>query len=262
MELRSFASVLREVDGRSGALVRRPAAGSAGGAIFAERGRVCWARSDNQRGRLAELLVGESSDPHAREALDSAVRFCQTHRVPLSARLASSGLVAESRYREALLRHTCEAIRDLALAKERWDWIEHSGAGYCPALTFSPAEIFAGVHALAEPSQAVDVHQRLAKYVYSGQRALAVTFESTGRTPLAHLRCDDLDVHLLFELIEQIHELMVLSTAARGQGLVAALGRFSCAAWVEQGILYIVLDDDDLAFNRLVSPLVTATVQR
>jgi hypothetical protein len=135
---RELLDALRNVSARtSGALVRKRPDGSIAGAILAESGRVCWARSATQRGRMTDLLCG-SAGKVPREVLEDAVRQCRQNGRPLGEFLVGSGVVSKAALRHALLRHTCEAIHDLVSEKDRWDWVDHRGRGYSAALTFSP----------------------------------------------------------------------------------------------------------------------------
>src|SRR3954470_20482277 len=99
--------VLRSVAQRnSGALVRRRADGTTAGAILADSGRVCWARSAGQRARMSDLLLAAPGQRMTREVLEQAVRVCREQHRPLGEYLLTLGLVGAETLRAALLRHT------------------------------------------------------------------------------------------------------------------------------------------------------------
>lgn len=250
--------VLRSVAQRnSGALVRRRPDGSAAGAILADSGRVCWARSAGQRARMSDLLLANPGQRLTREVLEQAVRACREQRRPLGEYLLTLGLVDADTLRSALLRHTCEAVLDLADEDTQWEWLEHRGPGYNAALTFSPADVLSGVHALCAPDLQVDLNARLRSRVLRGQRAFVVAIGVPERALVAHVGCDDLALDTLFDLAARACELSQLGSVNAARGAVAVFGELAYAAWQEDGFLHVIIDADDMAFSRLVSQLVS-----
>ncbi|MET0793187.1 MAG: hypothetical protein ABW061_16825 [Polyangiaceae bacterium] len=250
--------VLRSVAQRnSGALVRRRADGSTAGAILADSGRVCWARSASQRARMSDLLLSDPGQPLTREVLEQAVRACREHRRPLGEYLLTLGLVDAPTLRSALLRHTCEAMLDLAHEDTQWEWLEHRGPGYNAALTFSPADVLSGVHALRVPDLDLELNARLRSRILRGQRAFVVSSNQGERTLVTHVDCDDLALDTLFDLAARACELSQLSSVVAARGAVAVCGDFAYVVWQEDRLLHVIIDGDDMAFSRLVSQLVT-----
>ena len=249
--------VLRNVAQRnSGALVRRRPDGSAAGAILADAGRVCWARSASQRARMSDLLLADPCQPLTRVVLEQAVRACREQRRPLGEYLLNLGLVDAPTLRSALLRHTCEAVLDLANEDMQWEWLEHRGPGYNAALTFSPADVLSGVHALGVP-EGTDFNARLRSRVLTGQRAFVVATGQAERTLVAHVGCDDLGLDALFDLATRACELSQLGSVIAARGAVAVFGELAYAAWQEGNFLHVIIDSDEMAFSRLVSQLVS-----
>lgn len=256
---RGVIQALRSVSERhSGALVRRRPDGTPAGAILADAGRVCWARSSRQRARMTDLLLEDPGTRLTRTELERAVRTCrETHR-PLGEYLLQAGLVDEPTLRAVLLRHTCEAVLDLASESTRWEWLEHRGPGYNATLTFSPADVLSGVHALRVAKRTEDPSAMLRSRVLRGQRAFSVATGQPERILVAHVGCDDLALDALLDLAARASELTQLGSVASARGVVAVFGDMAYAAWQEPGFLHVICDADDMAFNRLVSQLVTA----
>jgi hypothetical protein len=204
---------------------------------------------------MTDLLCG-SAGKVSREVLEDAVRQCRQNGRPLGEFLVGSGVVSKAALRHALLRHTCEAIRDLVSEKDRWDWVDHRDAGgYSATLTFSPADVFAGVHALQCPDAVAAVNERLAAVVLRGQCGFAVALDDDGRMPVAHVNCDELTVDRIADIASQACELMALGSVVKGQGIVAVLDTFACAIWRDPSFLHVIIDGEDLAFSRLVAQL-------
>jgi hypothetical protein len=256
---RGVINVLRSVaQHNSGALVRRHPDGSHAGSILADEGRVCWARSAGQRTRMSDLLLAAPGQSLTRATLEQAVRACQQQRRPLGEYLLMLGLVDTDTLRAALLRHTCEAVLELAHEDTHWEWVEHRGPGYNAALTFSPVEVLSCVRALRLPQQTLDLNARLRSRVLRGQRAFVVATDQPARTVVAHAGCEDLDLDALLDLAARACQLSQLSSAVAARGAVAVFGDVAYSAWQEGGFLHVIIDADDMAFNRLVSQLVSS----
>jgi hypothetical protein len=210
---------------------------------------------------MTDLLVSHSQTGLSRDVLEDLVRLCRERGEPLGEYLVREQLVSHSAMRSVLLRHTCEAISDIlsvpVAPSEGWSWVEHRGMGYSTALTFSPAEVFSGVHAIETPGVVASLTDRLAGALRRPQRAFAVACDANDLTPHAQIACDDLGVDAMFELVTQARELVALGAIAGARGIVAALDRFAYAVWREEAFIYVVVDSDELAFNRLISQLAT-----
>lgn len=235
----------------SGTLVRRSSDGHPVGVVYVERRRICWGRSSAQRGRMSDLLLDGSASV-TRTVLEAAIARCRDTRQPFGEFLVHEGVVSRTALRDALLRHTCEALRDLDRITGDWEAKEQAWVGYDPTLTFSAADLLAGMYALEAPDESARLATVLRRRVLQGQRAFAL--DENG-SPIAHAFGDDFGAEALFELGRQARELTSLGTFARSHGLVAVLDAFACAVWRERDVLHVIVDDDELAFNRLTSQL-------
>jgi hypothetical protein len=159
-----------------------------------------------------------------------------------------------------LLRHTCEAldclVRDDA---SPWAWVEHSGYGYHPMLTFSATEVLAGVRAIANPPLAARALARLRAVVRADQHGFAIERASGAKLPLAQLGCDGVDLALLADLAAQAHEVMAVATAVELDAAITELDGFACASWIEDNVLFVLLCNGELAFNRLLAQVAAMT---
>jgi hypothetical protein len=157
--------VLAQVPPASGALIRERTDGSMAGALLIDHGRVCWAMSQRYSRRLPDLLVAEQHSL-SRAALAAVIGQCAREHKPFAETLLATGLVSLSVLYRALLRHTCEAldclVRDDA---SPWAWIAHANYGYHPMLTFSPAEVIAGVRAIDNPELAARAQRAIGAVV-------------------------------------------------------------------------------------------------
>jgi len=236
----------------SGALVRERADGTMAGALLVERGRVCWAMSERYPRRLTDILVAEQ-DSLTLHQINEVFAMCHRDHMPLGETLVARGLVSLPVLHRALLRHTCEALDWLVREDAPWSWIEHSGYGYHPMLTFSPAEVLAGVRALANPTLAARALTRLRGLVRDGQRGFAVERSSMSKVPLAQVGCEGVDLVALADLAVQAEEVMAVATTIDIEIALAELGGLACASWAEDNILFVLLCDGELAFNRLLA---------
>jgi len=236
-----------------GALVRKHPDGTVAGAMLVERGRVCWAMSQHYARRLTDILVDEQ-DTLTHEQLDELFALCRRDHMPLGETLVARGLVSLPVLHRALLRHTCEAL-DCLVREEAspWAWVPHSGYGYHPMLTFSPAEVVTGVRAIANPELAARALARLAEVVRPDQRGFAVERLRGVKVPLAQLHCEGLDMVELGDLATHADEVMGVAETIGVVIALAQLGELACASWIEHGVLFVLMCDGELAFNRLVA---------
>ena len=236
-----------------GALVRHHADGAMAGALLIEYGRVCWALSARHARRFTDTLVAvQDTLTHAQ--LDELFLMCRRDRLPLGETLVASGLVSLSVLHRALLRHTCEAL-DCLLRDDAspWSWIAHSGYGYHPMLTFSPAEVLAGVRAIASPTVAARALARLREVVRADQRGFAIERHRGSKVPVAQLHCEGMDLGALADLATYAGDLMDVTATVGVEVALAQLGTLACATWIEGSLLFVLLCDGELAFNRLLA---------
>lgn len=252
--------VLRRVPPEAcGALVRKRGDGSMAGAVLAERGRVCWVVSASAPQRLAEHIATESGSL-TREQVSELAALCRRDGTPLGETLLTRGLVSVPVLHRALLNHSCESfghlLRDDALP---WAWIDHSSHGYNPLLTFSPVEVIAGVQALEVPDRAGRAAARLRAVALPGQGGLAIE-RGRGRLPLAQQGCSALDLTALGDLARHADEIAALSAAVEVRVAVSELDGGAAASWVEDDLLFVLLCNGELAFNRLLSHVASLTI--
>jgi hypothetical protein len=244
----------------SGALVREQSDGTMAGALLVEHGRVCWAMSRRYPRRLTDILVDEGSASTAQ--LDEVFALCRREHRPLGETLIARGMVSLPVLHRALLRHTCEALECLVRDEAApWSWVAHSGYGYHPMLTFSAAEVLAGIRAIIDPPLAARALARLTEVVGSGLVGFAVERGSGARLPLAQIGCDGIELATLTELAAQADEAIAVAATAELHAAITELDGCACAAWNEGHLLFVLLCEGDLAFNRLVAQVAAMTTQ-
>jgi len=122
------------------------------GAVFLERGRVCWAAARGLARRLTELLVARSTlSPDQMEATFAA---CKAGRIPLGEHLVNRGALRGEDLRSALLQHTVESLAFLCKGGARAGFHARPGGGYSPKFTFQTAELVAHAGALSHGTEA------------------------------------------------------------------------------------------------------------
>lgn len=243
----------------SGALVRERADGTMAGALLVEAGRVCWAMSQHYRLRLTDLLLAEQSTLSA-EQLEEVVAMCHREQMPLGETLIARGLVSLPVLHRALLRHTCEALDCLVRDDDLpWAWLEHSGYGYNPMLTFSAPEILAGVRAIANPALAARALERLHDVVRADQCGFAIERAAGIKLPLAQVGCDGVDLAELCALARLADDIMSVASTVELHAAISELDGLGYASWIEDNVLFVLLCDGELAFNRLVAQLAAMT---
>lgn len=244
-----------------GALVRHHADGAMAGALLIEYGRVCWALSARHARRFTDTLVAvQDTLTHAQ--LDELFLMCRRDRLPLGETLVASGLVSLSVLHRALLRHTCEAL-DCLVREEAspWAWVAHKQYGYHPMLTFSPAEVLTGVRAVANPALATRALTRLREVVRAEQRGFVVERGRGAKAPLAQVSCETIDLATLGDLAVHADEVTGVAQTIDVGIALAQLDKLACASWVEQELLFVLLCDGELAFNRLLAQVAAMTIK-
>ncbi len=136
------------------------------GTVLVENGRVCWAGAAKLGSRLSDLLrskLSPGADPHA---LEETVRRCLRTSTPLGEALVESGLMSAELFREALHKHTSEALLVL-MHDERaaLTWHAHRKQRYDARFTFSPTEIMSGIGACITPDKAAEARKELERYL-------------------------------------------------------------------------------------------------
>ncbi|MFO0738453.1 MAG: hypothetical protein U0270_21340 [Labilithrix sp.] len=111
------------------------------GAVFIERGRVCWAAAHGLAPRLSQLLVSRALIPPPE--MESIFRACKAERTPLGEHLIRVGVLRAEDLRSALLQHTVESVSRLCASPAYATWSPRPGKGYSPTFTFTTAELLA-----------------------------------------------------------------------------------------------------------------------
>jgi hypothetical protein len=244
-----------------GALVRTHGDGSVAGALLCERGRVCWAMSQGYPRRLSDILIDEQ-DTLTYTQLNEVFAMCRRDRMPLGETLVARGLVSLPILHRALLRHTCEALDCLVREQASpWAWIAHKQYGYHPMLTFSPTEILTGVRAIANPELAARARTRLREVVRPDQRGFAIERGRGAKIPLAHVGCEAVDLVALGDLAVHADEVTAVAQTVNVKVTLAQLGELACASWIERDVLFVLLCDGELAFNRLLAQMAAMVIQ-
>jgi hypothetical protein len=122
------------------------------GAVFVERGRVCWAAARGLARRLSELLGSRAAI--GAHAMEEVFVTCKAERIPLGEHLVSRGLLRSEDLREALLQHTVECLHQLCTPDARAAFSLRSGRGYSPRFTFATTELLAHLGAATHPDVA------------------------------------------------------------------------------------------------------------
>lgn len=158
-----FARILSRIeevsDATSGCFAFDHDDGKVVGAIFVERGRVCWAAATGLGRRLSDLLIARSHGALSRPHVETLVAECRANGRPLGERLVEQGLVTEPVLKQVLLEHTTESLEALAASGARERWVERRG-GYRPQFTFGTGELLVCVERARAPfdARALDEH--------------------------------------------------------------------------------------------------------
>ncbi|MEZ4401357.1 MAG: hypothetical protein R3B06_15135 [Kofleriaceae bacterium] len=253
-----FHALRRVAADASGALVRRGAGGQLAGALLIDRGRVCSAITKGQGQHLSDALVAESGALTPAQ-MTELVAECQREHLPLGETLVARGLVTLPDLRRALFTHTCQAL-EVAIQADAspWTWVAHRQQGYDPVASFAPIEVLAGVHALSKPALAGAAETTLARVATSDQRGFAI--RRGAKFPLAQLRCEDLSLEALTDIVVQAEEVTALSATLAIEVTVTDLGGVACATWTRDEVLYVLLSDGELAFNRLLAQMAATSI--
>lgn len=136
------------------------------GTVLVENGRVCWAGAAQLGSRLSDLLRSRLSPSADALALEEIVRRCQKTATPLGEALVGSGLMTGDQFREALYKHTSEALLMLTQSETGSPtWHAHRKQRYDARFTFSPSEILTGVGACVAPARASEAHHELSRHL-------------------------------------------------------------------------------------------------
>ncbi len=161
---------LREED--SGLLSFGPAPS---GAVFVERGRICWVAAHGLQRRLRDLVLTRSNiDP---TELERIYERCRAERRFFGQTLVDEGWIQASELEWALRRHSAESVVALCRGNQYTTWLTHRGPGYAPQFTFRASDILGDVVGLLAPEAQRAAEQELASLQGPGRRGGAFLFE-------------------------------------------------------------------------------------
>lgn len=229
-----------------------PAATS--GAIFVDRGRVCWVAARGLRRRLRDLLQHHATIPDA--DLDRVYERCRAEGKLLGETLVAEGWLDARDLETALRWHSAESLAMLCADARPAVWSPRS-AGYQPLASFSPVEVlddmikrFApeDVHAAYRELDGLELPDvRLAAFAVEGDRIglRPVAFHGAGAT--------------VTELVTLSRWARALPLAGRELGtspnlaLATTTTGDSIVSWWSGGLLYTALCTEREQLTRLAS---------
>jgi hypothetical protein len=113
--------------------------------------------------------------------------------------------------------------------------------------------VITGVRAIANPALAARARARLREVVRADQRGFAMERVAGAKLPLAQLGCEGVDLAVLADLAAHADEVTALAATVGVEVALAEFDGCACASWREDHVLFVVLCDDELAFNRLLA---------
>lgn len=151
------------------------------GVILVESRKICWSVTRSMRFTLTDILRHQSTPPLPRESVEEVYRRCRLTGQPIGEALVEGGLVSAPGLKAALLRHTGEAIAELAQAGVAPDaFVNHARAGYDPKFSFSACELLSMFGARDDPARAAAAQAELATALVPGSVGAAFARSSTG----------------------------------------------------------------------------------
>lgn len=222
------------------------------GMVFVQDGSICWAVSERMRGRLTDLLLERGSESVAREAVEALYLECKRAGMPLGEALVEAEMIGPDGLRDALRRHTCEALLNLGPSLGcATKWVPHERPSYDAAFTFRPVEVYAHLGAMQSPTESAACAEALALTLPPGCPGVACARDGGG-TAIALLNGEGLRVTELHELCRWLGGPVDIAAAIderyRIVSLMSATG--ALAAWKMGGAILAALcrDASELAF--------------
>ena len=157
------------------------------GVVFVQHRTICWAVTNQRRGRLTDLLLQEGGAHATRQEVEQVYRHCQATRQPLGQALVDAGFVSANALREALQRHTCESLLVLSrVASVGAKWTPHDRPDYNATFTFTPAETFVALGAIQNRELAKRARATLRANAPDGCPAIAIVRDGGGTSIASH----------------------------------------------------------------------------
>lgn len=170
------------------------------GAIFVERGRICWVAARGLQRRLRDLLRQSSSIDQAR--LDRLYERCRSEGLFFGQTLVAEGLLQASELRVALSRHSAESLAELCHSGAPTSWSSHVGRGYAPQFTFRAADLLLETIALYYPDQQRAAAQELKTFTADGCSGAAFAFNADRELLLPLAQIGDASVEMMRALAD------------------------------------------------------------
>ncbi|MBX3198424.1 MAG: hypothetical protein KF894_09860 [Labilithrix sp.] len=154
VDLCAFVDDLDE--GAAGELLVSSGQAAPGGAVFVERGRVCWAAARGLASRLTQLLMARSGA--SASTMEGLFRRCKEEGAPLGEVLVARRIVRPEDLRSALLQHTTESLDALCSDDASASFRPRAG-GYSPRFTFTTSEVLVRSSARARLAGGGSAHE-------------------------------------------------------------------------------------------------------
>lgn len=147
------------------------------GAIFVDRGRVCWVAADGLQRRLRDLLRQHAAIPDA--ALDLVYERCRREGRLLGETLVAEGWLAAPALEAALRWHSAESLVTLCASPAPLTWSPRPD-GYHPDVSFAPLDVLAEVVARVAPTDAATAAAELTGLDAPGLQVAVFAAEPSG----------------------------------------------------------------------------------
>lgn len=246
---------LREQD--SGLLSFGPAPS---GAIFVERGRICWVAAHGLQRRLRDLLLTCSRIGPAE--LERAYERCRAEGRFFGQTLVAEGRVAASELEWALRRHSAESLVALCRGNQYTTWLTHRGPGYAPQFTFRAHEVLSDVVAWLAPDLQRAAEQELETLRGPGRRGTAYLFEPRTETavPIASFGLDQSieSASLLGRWASAVPLATKELGGAQAFALAVSAAGDTVAVWSRQNLLFAVVCEDRSSIAALTARFLNA----
>lgn len=100
---------------------------------------------------------------------------------------------------------------------------------------------------------------RLREVVRADQLGSAIERNRGSKVTVAQLNCESMDVGPLADIATYAGEVMDVTATVEVKVALAQLGARVCASWIEGNMMFVLLCDGELAFNRLLAQTATMT---
>lgn len=215
------------------------------GAIFVEKGRICWVAASGLGRRLRHLILAHSSIDKAE--LDRVCERCRTQGGVVGQTLVAEGLLEPAELEAALRQHSTESLIELCRAPLPTRFRAHAGRGYTPRFTFRPVELLLDTIGASFPELRAEARRELDSLEVPGLEAAAFVFDAArdcllpvvehGQQTIAGLRA-------LGRWASSMPHASLELAAAPSLTLAATEKGDSVLVWWRAGILFAVLCED------------------